>query len=1094
VVYSADYDSEPQEILTQYAQFTLFGWAKNNYGTYLNGDFRMKALVSYFRVEGQDPEIREFIYDFSKDVQSWQYGSLTFAIDTEEVALTEIKIVLEYTGVCGSVIFDDIVLLKDSNSSVIYDYYTSGLLSKAQNGEHGMNYKYTDGNTGDIELAIDSYGTVTGYIYDTKRRLVVEITYNHTGNYYENYLQVTGKTQKQDVIIDPERYGEQHNLYVTGYTTYDYNDYGFCIETRSYSVKEIVTGIAVGDSKIYYKQSSSEPPEPVVYSATTLKATAEYLSLATEYNTDAGSFMFGAVTSETDTRGKITTYFYDNSTGYLSATISPEGYGTAYTYDTLGNIEYVLPAEIATNGYTSEITGDIQYVYDDANRLEKIKTDTTEYAFSYDNFGNTTGITASGSTLATYVYNSYNGKLNEIDYGNGFKVKYVYDSLDRIKEIQYNTNGGSTFSTAYRYEYGALGEVIGIYDVVNNKSILNEYDPQGRVIKTVYASGDVTVSGKRVSYDDQSRVAGVRFNFDDVRTGAAADSYVDIGSYYSYNDKGELSSATVKHNDLSAEITPNYDNLGRTSSKATAIEYNSSALGTLTNNYVFYNGSYLVSDAITKVAIGSSTTATELTNRKYYYDNNGNITEITNATGQIQNKYHYDEKGQIEREDNLVLNASYEWEYDDAGNITEKKTYAFTTGDLGTPISTINYTYEANTDRLTSYNGYGIIYDEIGNPTTYKGMSLGWKNGRELYHYGNYIYSYDANGIRTKIQYSSNITEFIVDGSTVLRQSWNDWSNGNYVADYIYSEAGIPLAFALSTNGGDYVYYFYETNIQGDVIAVYDSSWNKIVSFSYDAWGNFTPTINNSTVYTSNFQKAILFRYRGYIYDTETQLYYLQSRYYDPAVGRFINADDISYLGADGTLLSYNLYAYCKNNPINDIDPNGKIALTSLIGAAIGGAIAGSITGVVSHIVSCGVNGDDITVSGVLGALGSGALTGAIGATVGVIGGAAAIIGSIAVGTISGTITAINTEGSIENKIDAGLMAGVVSSVGTYLGTKLPIFTDTAITSGITAFVGGLFMGTQTEIVNVATQEFVAYIHSIPQSVYQKYRAVHTVL
>ena len=180
-----------------------------------------------------------------------------------------------------------------------------------------------------------------------------------------------------------------------------------------------------------------------------------------------------------------------------------------------------------------------------------------------------------------------------------------------------------------------------------------------------------------------------------------------------------------------------------------------------------------------------------------------------------------------------------------------------------------------------------------------------------------------------------------------MRQSWTSGSN-SYVADYIYTEAGTPLAFALSTNSGDYVYYFYETNIQGDVIAIYNSSWTKLAAFYYDAWGNFTPTIHNSTVYTSNFQKAILFRYRGYIYDTETQLYYLQTRYYDPAVGRFINAD--SYINANSGLIGYNMYAYCNNNPVMFVDPTGEVALET----AAGGFLAKALSAVLAAIPVAG--------------------------------------------------------------------------------------------------------------------------------------------
>ncbi|MBR2460428.1 MAG: RHS repeat-associated core domain-containing protein, partial [Clostridia bacterium] len=91
--------------------------------------------------------------------------------------------------------------------------------------------------------------------------------------------------------------------------------------------------------------------------------------------------------------------------------------------------------------------------------------------------------------------------------------------------------------------------------------------------------------------------------------------------------------------------------------------------------------------------------------------------------------------------------------------------------------------------------------------------------------------------------------------------------------------------------------------------------------FTYDAWGNFTTNVVNSTVCTLEFLIASLYGYRGYIYDYELGLYYLQSRYYDPETGRFISAD--GYVNANGVLVGYNMYAYCSNNPVMYVDPTG---------------------------------------------------------------------------------------------------------------------------------------------------------------------------
>ena len=107
---------------------------------------------------------------------------------------------------------------------------------------------------------------------------------------------------------------------------------------------------------------------------------------------------------------------------------------------------------------------------------------------------------------------------------------------------------------------------------------------------------------------------------------------------------------------------------------------------------------------------------------------------------------------------------------------------------------------------------------------------------------------------------------------------------------------------------------------KGDIVKVVDESGASVAEYTYDAWGNILTETGNFYVRTYN-----PFRYRGYYYDVETELYYLQSRYYDPAVGRFLNADAVDYLGATGTVLGYNLYAYCENNNVNLYDPTGNV-------------------------------------------------------------------------------------------------------------------------------------------------------------------------
>lgn len=126
--------------------------------------------------------------------------------------------------------------------------------------------------------------------------------------------------------------------------------------------------------------------------------------------------------------------------------------------------------------------------------------------------------------------------------------------------------------------------------------------------------------------------------------------------------------------------------------------------------------------------------------------------------------------------------------------------------------------------------------------------------------------------------------------------------------------------------------YLFKKNLQGDIIEIWGtadgssrSDFRKLVTYTYDAWGNITSMVDT----TDNWYRvgtANPFRYRGYYYDNESGLYYLQSRYYDPVTGRFLNADAHEFLGATETPTGYNLYSYCDNNYINDTDPSGNIS------------------------------------------------------------------------------------------------------------------------------------------------------------------------
>ena len=198
-------------------------------------------------------------------------------------------------------------------------------------------------------------------------------------------------------------------------------------------------------------------------------------------------------------------------------------------------------------------------------------------------------------------------------------------------------------------------------------------------------------------------------------------------------------------------------------------------------------------------------------------------------------------------------------------------------------------------------------------------------------------YNYNAFGQRIRKTYS---------GSTDYSCKFCYDESGRLVCETKYSDSGstvdkiVYLYDANSVIGIDYTVggvtstYFLQRNLLGDVIGIYDSSRVKVGGYAYDAWGNCTITLDTTGIAYRN-----PIRYRGYYYDTETGLYYLNARYYNPEWRRFISPDSTEYLDPE-SVNGLNLYCYCYNDPISYYDPSGYIPIKIILGVIIVGALA----------------------------------------------------------------------------------------------------------------------------------------------------------
>ena len=289
----------------------------------------------------------------------------------------------------------------------------------------------------------------------------------------------------------------------------------------------------------------------------------------------------------------------------------------------------------------------------------------------------------------------------------------------------------------------------------------------------------------------------------------------------------------------------------------------------------------------------------------------------------------YDKLGRLVRENNPHedIDKTIVWEYDVSGNVTSRREYAYTEGAVGTQTGSCSFGYNHAThkDWLTSFVGIPITYDAMGNPTSYKGTTFGWSRGRLLTSatQGSKSISmgYNIDGVRcnkTVITGSGVVsTTYHYEGANLMHEVVT--KNGTTTnRKYLYNSQGI-VGFIQND-----VEYIYHKNIFGDVVAIYQGA-TKVAEYAYDAYGRNFINVDIDGIATSN-----PFRYRGYYWDSDLNLYYLISRYYDPATSRFINADSLEYLDPE-TIGGLNLYTYCLNNPIMYADPNGHVVISTIV-------------------------------------------------------------------------------------------------------------------------------------------------------------------
>lgn len=833
------------------------------------------------------------------------------------------------------------VILEDASQS---DTYVLGAWAKATALPKGSGrsfsvypliyYKDTDGNTVRVQKPFSSFDvaydedmqyTSTSFDLSAEDKTLVPFQIRILACYYRECNTAEFNSLSLIRNYDVEKYNDGYTYDDDGkpltYTdgdgnvyTYTYDNYGNLVSRLNQNNQGDRYTYSRYNDKSYITSERYEDGTVTTYSYDLLfnltgKTTVDGDTTYT-YTYDSE----GKVLTESTTPGKFYTYTYDSYDNLLSK-LTSSGIGDIYTYDSSYNL--TKTTSVSEDGVTSVCDYDsngnlttqkdscdgneVTYHYNDEGKITKVDHNGFHYNYTFDAFGNPTAVKVGTQNLVTYSYQSDLSKLASMTYGNGDKVSYNYNNFGEVSRI---TMGDA--ADYYGFKHNANGDIIYERDTISGQRVYYQYDKEGTAIGERVYRTDVTHTYNNLLYSFADK-------FDD--DGNLTKNVINVGgddysTSYSYTENEDESSTETTTISSSRKVIHNYDSNYKLISKNTTT--------TTPLNETF---TYDDDGNITQHVIGSDTYG-------YAYDDNGNITQIT-KNGTVRQSYVYDANDQLIRENNLDTNKTIIYTYDEGGNLLNKRRYDYSTAETPTGVSyNTGYAYDSVwKDKLVTYMGQSITYDSIGNPINYRGATIDWF-GRQMQSYskGNtsITYKYDSDGLRTqKVVNGIQYDYYYVDGQLRYEKKGDE-----YEIIYRYNNDGTLASVTrnrFSDGKTDILYAV--TNTRGDVIELRSGSGAVNTVYTYDSWGKLISVTNASgtALASTNLGVQSSIRYRGYVYDTETGLYYLQSRYYDPETGRFLNADDVNFIGASGNVLGYNAFAYCENNAVNDSDPNGYL-------------------------------------------------------------------------------------------------------------------------------------------------------------------------
>ena len=786
----------------------------------------------------------------------------------------------------------------------------------------------TDARSNTVNISYNANKAISGISTATTNKTFTYDTGNHTTT-VTDYVTSGNQTRIYTYDTDGRVTGIQLPSGHTISYTWDSND-----NIMSYNDANSVTTNCTYDSK-GNMLTKSDPIGTITY---TYESTYNQIASINDKNSNTTTYSYdanGNLTTVNAPLGKTTNYT-SNSYGQRTGMTDDNSHTTSYGYNSnsdLTSISHPIGSESFTYDNVGNLLTDtdpnsssITFTYDNLNRVTSMK-DAYNHgpSFSYDANGNMTGKTDANGNITTYTYNAMN-RLTNVSTTAG-NTSYTYDAMDNLTSIN-DANGHTT-----NFTYNNLNLVASETDPAGNTTSYT-YDGNGNLLTRTDANGNQT----SYTYDADNRLT--------------AKSYAGNSDSYSYDNNGNMTSAG--NNDYS--FTYSYDALNRLTNKTCT---------TLGKSISYtYDG------------IGNRLTMTDPDGGVTTYTNDANdrLISLTNPNSQ-SNSFIYDTGGRLTRQDNA--NGTYTtYSYDNADRLTALNNY----NSSGTVLSSYDYTYDnagnrlSMTDKDSSVNSY--TYDNMQQVTDVNYADGGtedftydnWGNRTQLVKDGattNYTYdtadriltagavsyTFDNNGNMTVKTEGANTTTYTYDGENRLTQvtlpdaTTNAFTycpaglrmsktNSSGITNYYFydgfntiiemnSSYSTTTRYTSGMNIDEWIsmdksgsYYLYHKDGLGSTTGLTNSSQSLVATYNYDAFGSIrsqTGSVTNPYMFTGRYN------------DTESDLYFYRTRYYDSEIGRFTTKDH--FLGLLEFPLSLNKYGYVNSNPINYIDPQGKFGI-----------------------------------------------------------------------------------------------------------------------------------------------------------------------